>query len=529
MEAKGTVYLVGAGPGDAGLLTLRGAELLSEADVIVYDGLVNTELLRHAGPKAEIIYGGKHDRSRSTSQETLNALLIAKANEGKRVVRLKGGDPYVFARGGEEASHLAAAGIPFEVIPGVSSAEAVPNYAGFPLTHRDYCSSYTVVTGHECAEPKENRVDWARMAQVPGTLVILMGLKHMADITQALIRYGRAPETPAAMVRWGTTSRQQTIVGTLATIAAQAAEAGLLPPVVTIIGEVVALRKQLNWFERRPLLGQRIVVTRPREQAEPLVRLLRNRGAEVLEVPTIRIGPPERKEPIIDVLAGIGQYDWIVFTSPNGVSAFFGYFFQGFPDLRDLGGVRLAAVGPGTAAKLRELHLHVDVMPDEYLAPKIAKAMAAYESIENLKILLLRAEVANPELPKVLEAMGAIVDDVACYQTLPESADPTTAAAQLAETGADWITFTSGSTVAHFHARFPLPELVQKFPEIRLASIGPETTKIVEALGLKVAVEAKAHTVPGLVSALEKAARANHRKTPGSILARPQAAVDSSG
>jgi uroporphyrinogen III methyltransferase/synthase len=502
VKAKGIVYLVGAGPGDPGLLTLRGAELLARADVVVYDALLNTELLRLAPKTAEIVYGGKRAKDHALPQNELNQLLVAKAREGKTVVRLKGGDPYVFGRGGEEAAELAAAKIPFEVVPGVSSVSAVPNYAGIPLTHRDYCSSYTVVTGHDDPEKYGAGVDWPQMAKIPGTKVILMGVARIGELAEKLRENGVAAETPVAMVRWGTTGRQETIEGTLATIAGIVEKTGFKPPAVTIIGDVVKLRGTLNWYETRPLFGQRVVVTRTREQASQLSQQLRELSAEVLEIPTIRIAPTERKADLADALLELNSYDWLVFTSPNGVTMFFESFFKAFEDLRDIGGVRIAAVGPATAAKLKELHLKVDLMPEEYVALKIAAAFAAHETIENLKILLMRAEVATPELPAALEAMGAIVDDVACYRTVPETEDVNGAAARLREDGADWITFTSSSTVENFHARFGLPALLEKFPNLQIASIGPETTKTLAALGVKPAVEAKPHTIEGLVKAV---------------------------
>ena len=501
MKTKGSVHLVGAGPGDAGLLTLRGAELLARADVVVYDHLVNPELLRLTAPAAEIIRRGKRT---DMPQEAITALLIAKAREGKCVVRLKGGDPYVFGRGGEEAEELAAAKIHFEVVPGVSSVTAVPNYAGIPLTHRAHCSSFTVFTGH--AEAAETKTDlrYDQIAQIPGTKVVLMGTERLAEWTQSLIAHGLAAATPIALIRWGTTARQKSVSGTLATIAALAAEQKISPPALAILGDVVKLRGKLNWFEARPLFGQRIVVTRTRTQASQLSRQFAERGAEVLEIPTIKTVPPENLAPIADALLELNSYDWLVFTSPNGVTQFFEYFFKGFDDLRDIGGVRIAAVGPATAAKLKELHLRVDLMPDEFLAVKIAAAFAKYESVDNLKICLARAEVANPELPQALEALGAIVDDIACYKTVPETEDRTGAAAQMLEAGADWLTFASSSAVDNFHTRFDLPALLKKFPQMKLASIGPETSKTLLALGVKPTVDAKPHTIAGLVAAVEK-------------------------
>jgi uroporphyrinogen III methyltransferase / synthase len=505
MKSKGIVYLVGAGPGDAGLLTVRGAELLGRAGVVVYDALVNKELLRLAPPEAELIYAGKRSSDHAVPQEQLNQLLVDKARAGLCVVRLKGGDPYVFGRGGEEAGQLAAAGIPFEVVPGVTSIIAGPNYAGIPLTHRDYASSFTVVTGHEGPDKEGPEVDWAQVAKDPGTKVVLMGVTRVKAISQALMQHGMSEATPVAMIRWATTGRQQTVTGTLGAIAEAAAKAGFEPPGLTVIGEVVRLRGQLNWFEKRPLFGRRIVVTRTRAQAGQLSRLLLERGADVLEIPTIRILPPTGKHEIAEALLELNAYDWLVFTSPNGVAAFFELFFKVFEDLRDLGGVRLAAVGPATADQLRALHLKVDAMPREYVAAKVTAAMAEQGSLENLKVLLLRAETANRELPQQLEQAGAIVDDIACYKTAPETEDRNGAVERLWESGADWITFTSSSTVENFHARVGLKELLARYPKIRLASIGPETSKAIVTLGLKPGLEAKDHTIEGLVKAIEAA------------------------
>jgi uroporphyrinogen III methyltransferase / synthase len=502
MKQTGMVYLVGAGPGDFGLMTLRGAELLAEADVVIHDALVNPELLRLAPKSVEIIFAGKRPPKRAMSQEELNSILIQKAREGRRVVRLKGGDPYIFGRGGEEAENLAAANVPFEVVPGISSATAVPAYAGIPLTHRELSSSFIVLTGHEDPSKEGSLLDLERIADVPGTKVILMGVQRMRPLAEALLSHGANPETPVAMIRWGTTGRQQTLEGTLKTIADLADEHEFTAPAVTVIGEVVRLRGRLNWFERRPLFGQRIVVTRTREQAGSLTRSLSELGADVLEIPAIKTSPPDDKEAVVDALLGLNAYDWLIFTSATGVTTFFEYFFKSFEDLRDIGGVRIAAVGPGTAAKLQALHLKVDVMPAKALASEIPAALTAFESMENRAVLLLRAQRANPELPRALEALGAIVDDVATYKTIPATEEGDEASGRFLESGADWITFTSASTVEQFHARFDLPRILARFPKTKLATIGPETSKSLVTLGLKPSVEAKVHTTEGLIHAL---------------------------
>jgi uroporphyrinogen III methyltransferase / synthase len=384
---------------------------------------------------------------------------------------------------------------------------AAPNYAGIPITHRDHCSIFTVITGHEDPDKEESSIDWAQVAKVPGTKVVMMGTERIAHIAELMIEHGMSADTPVAMVRWGTTGRQRSIEGKLGTIGEVVERAQFKAPSVAVIGEVVKLRSKLNWFENRPLFGQRIVVTRTREQASQLSHQLFERGAEVLEIPTIKIMPPLNKDALKDALLGLHEYDWIVFTSPNGVTTFFDYFLKAFEDLRDIGGLRIAAVGPATAAKLRELHLKVDLMPDEYVSSKIGRAFTNYQSIENLRILIMRAEVANPELPQELERLGAIVDDVASYQTVPETEDRNGAAAKLLEGGADWITFTSSSTVENFHARFNLPELAQRFPQLKLASIGPETSKAIQRLGLEPTIEPREHTIDALVHALARGAR----------------------
>ncbi len=505
MKSKGSVYLVGAGPGDAGLLTLRGAELLRLADVIIYDLLVNPALLKFARADAEIISRGKRTEF---SQEQISELLIAKAREGKTVVRLKGGDPYIFGRGGEEAEALAAAKIAFEVVPGVTSVIAAPNYAGIPLTHRDHCSSFTVFTGHENPDDAKTNLRYEEIAKIPGTKVVLMGMEKLADWTKSLIAHGMSPATPVAVVQSGTLGKQKSVSGTLATIAKLVAEKKIVPPALTVIGDVVKLREKLNWAEQRPLFGKRIVVTRSRGQAVKFLNKLSELGADVLEIPAVKGVDPDNKQDFIDALLALNTYDWLVFTSANGVTVFFDLFFRRFQDLRDIGGAKIAAVGPATAAKLRELHLQVDLMPEEFIGRKIAEKFAKHSSIENSKIALLRAEKANPDLPRALEEMGAIVDDIGLYKTVAETADFFGAAENFREHGADWITFTSGSTVEHFHMRFDLPKLSKKFPQLKLASIGPETSKAITALGLKPAVEAKEHTTAGLLAAILKAAKA---------------------
>ena len=372
VKSKGIVYLVGAGPGDAGLLTLRGAELLRRADVVVFDALANPELLRLAPPTAELISRG---HNMAMPQEEITATIIARAKAGKCVVRLKGGDPFIFGRGGEEAEALAAEKIPFEIVPGVSAISAVPNYAGIPLTHRAHCSSFTVFTGHSDSHDAATALRYEQIAKIPGTKVVLMGTENLADWTKSLIAHGMAPETPAAVVQWGTLGKQKSVSGTLATIAKLGVEKKIVPPALTIVGDVVKLREKLNWAENRPLSGRKIVVTRRTGQAGTFARRLAELGADVLEVPTIRITLPTEKDAIVDCLLELNSYDWLVFTSANGVTAFFDLFFKRFHDMRDIGGARIAAVGPATAAKLRELHLQVDLTPEDRDRQKAGRSL----------------------------------------------------------------------------------------------------------------------------------------------------------
>ncbi len=503
MGAKGKVYLVGAGPGDPGLLTCRGAELIALADVIISDALVSPALLALAPKSTEIIFAGKRSRLHAIPQDELNSLLIDHAKAGKVVVRLKGGDPFLFGRGGEEAETLALSKIPFEIVPGITSISAVPAYAGIPTTHREHCSSITVLTGHEQPDKPNSTIDWEHVARESGTKIILMGIERLRSIADQLQDKGLNGETPAALVRWGTTSQQETLVGTLADIADKAERAVFRAPAVIIFGSVVNLRKNLNWFEKRPLFGQRVVVTRAAAQAGALSARLTEMGAEVLEVPTIRIVEPDDKEPLKDALLGLGSYQWLVFTSPNGVEHFFKYFFKGFDDLRDLGGCRIAAIGPATAAKLEAMHLKVDLMPDEYTAEAFARAFQDSDqfSVENENIALFRAQVANPELPRALESIGAIVDDVPVYKTVPETEDRGGVVADFNENGADWLTFASGSTVENFDARFGLVNTINQHG-LSTASIGPETTKALKKLGVNPDVESNPHTIADLVEAL---------------------------
>src|SRR6058998_2680223 len=503
------VYLVGAGPGALGLVTLRAKECIEAADAIVYDHLVNPEMLGWARDDAEIIYAGKEAGEHSLSQEEINALLIEKARGGRAVARLKGGDPFLFGRGAEEAQAIVDAGIEFEIVPGITSAIAGPAYAGIPVTHRAENSHVTFFTGHEDPTKTESAIDYAALAKLGGTQVMLMGVERLASITREMLRQGVRNDLPVALVRWATTGRQETLTGTLEDIAQLAVASGFAAPAVAVFGEVVALRKTLNWYEKRPLSGKRIVVTRTRKQASALSNKLRALGAQVIELPTIRIEPPTDLREFAELVQDAHIYDWIVFTSANGVEAFFEIFFKLYDDARELGCARIAAIGPATAQRVKDFHFHVDLQPDEFIAEAVAKEFRKQGSIENVRILLVRAEKARDVLPRELSAAGAIVDEAFAYRTVPETRDITGARNQLAKEGADLITFTSSSTVENFLALgLPWPKGMQ------VASIGPITSKTARDQGLKIDIEARRHDIDGLVEAIRHFFAGNSTRRP---------------
>src|SRR6266404_2121358 len=494
---SGKVYLVGAGPGDLGLVTLRAKECIEQADVIVYDHLANPEMLSWARDSAEIVYVGKRAGAHSLSQQEINALLIEKAGAKKQVVRLKGGDPFVFGRGAEEAKAIADAGIGFEIVPGITSAIAGPAYAGIPVTHRAENSHVTFFTGHEGAEKAESTIDYAALAKLGGTQVMLMGVEKIESIAREMLKHGVRENLPVALVRWATTGRQETLTGTLENIGQRVVDLGFEAPAVAVFGEVVALRESLNWYEKRPLSGKRIVVTRTRRQASALSDRLRALGADVIELPTIRIEPPSNLREFAELVQDAHAYDWIVFTSPNGVTAFFDLFFKLYDDAREIGGVKIAAIGPATAQRVKDFHLRVDLQPDEFVAEAVVREFQKQGGVENLRILLARAEKARDVLPNQLSSMGAIVDEGFAYRTVPETRDTTGARRRLLEEGADLITFTSSSTVENFLALgLPWPK------RMKVASIGPVTSKTARDHGLKVDVESRRHDIEGLTEAI---------------------------
>ncbi len=499
MKKQGICHLTGAGPGDLGLVTLKARECIERADVVIYDKLSNPEMLRWAPAGAEIIYAGKTRGEHTFTQEEINALLVERTKAGRRVVRLKGGDPFLFGRGGEEALALAKASLRFEIVPGVSSVLAGPAYAGIPVTHRERTSQLTIFTGHEDPTKAETSIDYKTIATQPGTKVMLMGVERIGEITAAFIQNGADPKTPVALVRWATTGRQQTISGRLDTIAKIVEENNFTAPAVAVIGDVVSLRESLAWFEKRPLFGRRIVVTRTRKQAGGFSTILRDAGADVIELPTIRIEPPKDLLEFGQLVQDAHTYDWIVFTSPNGVEAFFEMFYKIYDDAREIGGARIAAIGSTTAQRVKDFHLKVDLQPEEAVAESVVRAFKKQGSIENERILLAQAEVTRDVLAKELSAMGAIVDVAIAYRTVPETGDVSGGSARFKAEGADLITFTSASTVENFMAlRLPMP------PGLKTASIGPITSKAMRDLGLNVDVEARQHDTQGLAQAILK-------------------------
>ncbi len=496
-KKSGFCHIVGAGPGDPGLLTLRGKECLSTAQVVLYDSLCSPELLRFAPESAEFIYAGKRAGHHTLSQAEINRLLIEKSQSGLRVVRLKGGDPFLFGRGGEEAEALVDAEIPYDIVPGVSSITAGPAYAGIPVTHRNHNACFTVFTGHEDPEKPESKLDYGAIARASGTKVMLMGVERIGIIAQTLIAHGMSKDTPVALIRWATTGRQQTLEGTLNHIADRVREANFSAPAVAVFGEVVTLRNKLNWFESRPLFGKRIAVTRSRRQAGILLHALRELGADAFELPTIRIEPPRDKKAFRQLVSEAHGYDWLVFTSPNGVDAFFRVFFEIYQDAREIGGVRIAAIGPATADRIRSYRLQVDLLPDKYVAEAVVTAFQKETDVENLRILLARAEGGREVLVEELTHLGAIVDEAVAYRTVPENEDLAGGVQRFRQEGADLITFTSSSTAENFSAlQLPLPERLQT------ASIGPITSETLRQLGFRVDIEATEHTIPGLVKAI---------------------------
>lgn len=502
-KPNGTVYLIGAGPGDPDLMTLRGHALMTQADCVVYDALANTAMLSWCKAGCEQIYVGKRAGNHALPQQEINRLLVECAAKHACTVRLKGGDPYVFGRGGEEAQALFAAKVPFEVVPGVTSAIAGPACAGIPVTQRGLCTQFTVFTGHEDPTKPESGLDIAGIAAAKGTKVMLMGMSRLREVTAALMAAGQGGDVPAAAVQWAATGRQRSVTATVATLADAVEREGLASPAVVVIGEVVSLAPQLDWRSRLPLAGRRIVVTRTREQASELTAQLAAKGADVMELPTIRIAPPSDRQDFAAAVVDSPHYDWLVFSSPNGVKKFFEAFFAVYEDIREIGGARLAAVGAGTAAELKKYGLMVDVMPKKAVAEELIaefdRKADDFGGVANSTVLWVHSEKGRRVIYDELMKRQAIVDECIAYNTVPETEDVSGARARLQNEGADIITFTSSSTVKNFMALgIPLPQ------GCRIASIGPVTTATLQEFGLTPHIEAETHTIPSLVEAILK-------------------------
>ncbi len=492
---KGKCFLVGAGPGDPGMLTLRGREVLARAEVVVYDNLANPELLGFAPPAAELVYAGKKPGDHSMAQEDINRLLVDKTRAGHTVVRLKGGDPFVFGRGAEEAEALVAAGLDYEIVPGISSALAGPAAAGIAVTHRGVNEELTIFTGHQDPDSEEGRAFYRGLGTHKGTFVMLMGLERLAGICRELQEGGMSPDLPVAVIRRATMGDQKVLRASLAEIAGKVRSAGLRPPAVVVFGAVASADRALE--DARPLSGRRIVVTRSRTQASKLSAALRDLGADVYEMPLIKREPPENLREFAELVQDAHGYEWIVFTSANGVDAFFEIFYKLYDDAREIGGVKFAAVGDATARRIKDYHFHVDLVAEDFHTESLAETFRKQTDVENVKILVVRPGETSGSLGMKLTKMGAIVDEAIAYRTVPETEDRTKARQRFMEEGADLVVFTSSSTVRNFFAlKLPLPS------DLKFASIGPVTSATLKDCHVVPALEASRHDVEGLVAAI---------------------------
>ena len=502
---KGKVYLVGAGPGDPGLITLRGKFLLQRAEVVVYDYLANKKLLNYVPDSAEFIYAGKKGGGlHAFTQEGINQLLVDHATAGKRVVRLKGGDPFIFGRGAEEIEDLVKAGIDFEVVPGVTSATAAATYAGIPITHRDYTASVAFVTGHEAPGKKKSNIAWDKLATGAGTIVIYMGIKNLPIITKKLMDNGRAPDTPVAVVRWASTPIQRSVVGTLETITDVVLQEGIKPPALVIVGEVVKLRKSIDWFEKRPLFGKRIVVTRTREQASELVFRLEENGADCLEYSTIHIEPVDDYQLLDLAMEDPASFDWILFTSLNAITYFFKRLLATGKDSRVLAGCCIGAVGRATADELLKHGIQADLIPEKFTGQGLAESLIE-GGVEGKKILLPRALKAMETLPEMLDDAGADVTVAPVYRNVPPQGRKDELRRELAGKKIDLLTFTSSSTVTNFLTMVDAAdeqELHQLLKGVKIAAIGSVTAETVTNNGLSVDIQPDNYTINDMVDAI---------------------------
>jgi uroporphyrinogen III methyltransferase/synthase len=494
---NGKVYLVGAGPGDPKLITLKGIECLQRADVVIYDLLINVKLLEHCPAHTKKIYGGKMIGEQEQRQAEIDDLMIRHAKTGKTVVRLKGGDPFIFGRGGEEALTLVEAGIDFEVVPGITSAIAAPAYAGIPLTHRSYSSSVAFVTGHSAALQADSAIRWEQLATGVDTLVILMGVGHLREIAARLIQHGRSPDTPISLVHWGTTPQQKTLEGTLADIAQKSEAVNFRNPAAIVVGDVNVLREQLRWFDQKPLFGRRIIVTRARAQASDFAECLESYGAEVIQFPTIETQPIPDNAALGRAIAQLSTYNWVIFTSVNAVEYFYRHLRENSKDTRSFGNARICAVGQKTVAALDQIGILADYVPSQYRGVVLA---AELEGVEGQKILLPRASIAADDLPNGLRDRGAIVDTIPIYETVKAGAEGREALeADLHNGRIDMVTFTSSSTVTNFLEMFGSPPSTALLDQVHIAVIGPSTEATVKAHGFTADIVAQQASVESLV------------------------------
>src|SRR5512146_529361 len=500
-QSIGKVYLIGAGPGDPGLITVKGLECVKKADVIIYDYLANERLLDQRRTEAELIYVGKQGGRHTLPQDQINLLIVKKAKEGKVVARLKGGDPFIFGRGGEEAEDLVDAGIPFEVVPGVTAATAVPTYAGIPLTHHGHTASVAFVTGHEDPTKPESKVHWDKIATGIGTLVFFMGMKNLRSIVDNLLSNGRSSDTPVALIQWGTRTDQRVVTGTLEDIVGRVDEARLGPPAIIVVGEVVRLREKLNWYESKPLFGKRVVVTRSRGQASVFAEMLIDRGATTIEFPTIDVVPPASWEELDRAIQAIETYHWIIFTSANAVRFFMERLRGLGRDLRMLKGVNICTVGPKTAEALEAYGLRADLVPAEFKAEGVLAALGGIE-VKGLRFLIPRAKVARELIPDKLRELGADVTVATAYENVRPSADLDRVRKLFEEKKIAVVTFTSSSTVHNFVEILGQKEYKFLMNGVSVACIGPVTAKTAEEYGMKIDIMPKEYTIPAFVDAM---------------------------
>lgn len=502
-EKKGRVFLIGAGPGDPGLLSIKAKQCLERADVVIYDYLANEVFLNYTRKEADKIYVGKKGGSHTMAQEDINNLIIQKAAQGSNVVRLKGGDPFIFGRGGEEAQELRSADIQFEIVPGITSAIAVPAYAGIPLTHRDYNATVTFITGHEDPKKEQSNIDWEKISTVSDTLVFLMGVGNLEKIAENLVHYGRPPNTPVAVIHRGTVAAQKTVTGDLESIAENVRKEALKAPAIIVVGDVVKLREELNWFEKRPLFGKRILITRAREQASGFKAQLNELGAECIEFPTIEIVPPASWRPLEKAIESLDSYNWLLFTSVNGVKFFFEKLEESNRDVRELKGIKVGAIGPKTAQAVRERGIIPDLIPDEYRAESVIESFKGYK-IKDLRILLPRAALAREVLPEELRRLGAQIDVIEAYRTIKPDSDRDKVKDMFKKGDVHMVTFTSSSTVTNFLDMFDKKDVVsgKLMADTPVACIGPITARTAEENGLKVSVTPEEYTIEALTDSI---------------------------